>query len=174
MKKYSTTFALIITAFNTFAQNIGSNVMLVRHDTSTLKGSECVWIMKSLTKNDPALKTEIGKPVTLIILEAIEKGKLRAIDPGTNNPIPGKEIFTWHMPVDTAAVFDNAGNSKIEIVQHQRSSDNLNQIRIYQDWYFDVSTGKFHSIIKWLELLEEIHTSSGIFIGIKPFCRILY
>jgi len=174
MKKYSSTFSLIIPVFSLFAQNNSSNSILVHHDTSLLKASECEWIVRSLAKNDPALTNEIGKPVSFVILQAIEKGKLKAIDRETNKPIPGKEIYTWKMPVDTVAVPDNAGNSKIQIVQQQRSPDNLNQIRIYQDWYFDISTGKFYSVIESIELLEEIHTSSGIFIGYNPFCRIFY
>ena len=81
MKKHIPTIALIICAFSSFAQTNNSNSILIRHDTTLLKAEECEWIIKSLAKNNPALTSEIGKPVTLIILEAIEKGKLKAIDP---------------------------------------------------------------------------------------------
>ena len=175
MKKISTTLALVIVVFSLFAQNSNSNTILVRHDTTILIAAECEWIIKSLTKNDPAFTPELGKPVSLIILQAIEKGKLKAIDRMTNKPIPGKEIYTWEMPVDTVAVYDDAGNSKYKIIQRLRSSDNIPRIRIYQDWYLNLATGKLQSEIKWIELLEEIHSSySGIFIGYKPLCRIFY
>jgi hypothetical protein len=175
MKKYIPTIALIICAFSSFAQNNHTNNILVRHDTTLLKAEECEWIVKSLVKNDPSLTSEIGKPVTLIILEAIEKGKLKAIDPETNKPIPAKEIFTWKMSSDTIAEFDNEGNIKgYRAMKHTHSENDLTQINIYQDWYFDVSTGKFHSVIKWIELRGNIVTSQGIFLGTTALCRIYY
>ena len=61
------------------------------------------------------------------------------------------------------------------MLSKRRDPDNISRIRIFQDWYFDVSTGKLQGMIKWIELLEEVHTSySGIFIGYRPFCRIYY
>ena len=82
MKKYIITFAMLIAAFSSFAQ-ANTNSILVRHDTVLLKAGECEWIIKSLVRNDPSLTSEIAKPVTQVILEAIEKGKLKAIDPET-------------------------------------------------------------------------------------------
>ncbi len=175
MKKYITLIALVICTFSSFSQNGNSNTILVRHDTTLLKASECEWIIKSLTKNNPELTSEIGKPVPLIILQAIAKGKLKAIDPETNKQIPGKQIYTWHLTADTIPVYNDAGNATYKVIQRQHSSDNIPIIRIYQDWYFDVSTGKFQSVIKWIELMEEVHTnSSGIFIGYISLCRIYY
>lgn len=175
MKKYIPIAAIVISAFSSFAQNSHSNRMLVRHDTTLLKAAECEWIVKSLTKNDPAITSEIGKPVPLIILQAIEKGKLKAFDLVTNKPIPAKEIFTWKMAADTISAYDDAGNVKYTVVKQRHSFDHLNRLRVFQDWYFDVLTGKFNSVIKWIELLEEIHSSSAsIFIGYLPLCRIYY
>ena len=175
MKKYITFIALVICTFSSFSQNGNSNTILVRHDTTLLKASECEWIIKSLTKNNPELTSEIGKPVPLIILHAIAKGKLKAIDLETNKQIPGKQIYTWHLAADTIPVYNDAGNATYKVIQRQHSSDNIPIIRIYQDWYFDVSTGKFQSVIKWIELMEEVHTnSSGIFIGYISLCRIYY
>lgn len=148
--------------------------MLVRHDTTTLRAMECEWIIKSLIKNAPSVTTDIGKTIPQLILQTIEKGKLKAVDLLTGKAIPAKEIYTWHMPVDTIVQYDDAGNTKYMAVQQRRTADNITQIRIFQDWYFDVSSGKLDSRIKWIELLEEIHTSSGIFIGYMPFCRIYY
>jgi hypothetical protein len=176
MKKIATTLALLIAVFRLLAQSSNSNSILVRHDTTTLKASECEWIIKSLVKNDPGLTAEIGKSVSLVILQAIEKGKVKAIDRETNKLIPGKEIFTWQMPVDTVPQFNMNGDLvKYMVIKSTRSSDDIRQIRVYQDWYFDISTGKLRAIIKWIELLEEVHTSySGLFLGYRPFCRIFY
>ena len=175
MKKYIPTFALIICALSTVAQNSNTNSILIRHDTTLLNADECEWIIKSLLKNDPTLTSEIGKPVPLIIMEAIEKGKLKAIDPETNKPIPAKEIFTWKMTGDTVPEYDTEGNIKrYLVVKRIHSSNDLNQVRIYQDWYFDVSTGKFNAVIKWIELLEDISTSQGIYLGKAALCRIYY
>ena len=148
--------------------------MLVRHDTTLLKASECEWIIKSLAKNDPALTTEIGKSVPLVLLQAIEKGKLRAIDRETNKRIPGKEIYTWNMSTDTVAQYDDKGIARLTVVQQTRSSSSIPLIRVYQDWFLDITTGKFRSTIKWIELMEEIHSYSGMFIGYRPLCRIFY
>src|SRR5689334_15280713 len=111
MKKYTITILLLIVVFNSFAQT-NANSILVRHDTAVLKADECEWLIKSLARNDPALTSAIGKPITLILLEAIEKGRLKAIDPQTNKPIPAKEIFTWKLETDTVIMYDTEGNGK--------------------------------------------------------------
>lgn len=175
MKKYITTLVLVIIAFSSCAQNNSSNTLFVRHDTTTLKAAECEWIIKSLTINDPELTVEIGKSVPLVILQAIEKGRLTAIDPVTNKTIPAKEIYRWQIAADTVGASDAAGNMKYKIVKAERSSTNFSLIRIYQDWYFDIPTAKLRSVIRCIELLEEIHTNySGLFTGYRPFCRIYY
>jgi hypothetical protein len=175
MKKYTSTLALIICALGAFAQNNHANNILVRHDTTLLKAEESEWIVRSLIKNDPALTSQIGKSVSLIILQAIEKGKLKAIDPETNKPIPAKEIFTWKMTADTITIYNNEGNiTKYQAVKRLLSSDYFKQLRIFQDWYFDVSNGKLHSEIKWIELMGDISTSQGVYLGKVAFCRIYY
>ena len=172
MKKYITTLLLAAIGYCCFAQN---NSVLIRHDTTLLKADECEWIIKSLIKNDPALISEIGKPIPLIILQAIEKGRLKAIDPVTNKSIPANAIFTWQAAVDSVLNYDNDGNAKLTTKERRINADNITQIRIYQDWYFDLSTGKFQVQIKWIELLQEIYTSStGLFIGYSPYCIIYY
>ena len=174
MKKQTTTFAFVILVFSSIAQNRSSNVLLVRHDTTILKATECEWIIKSLAKNDLSLTTEIGKSVPQIIFQAIAKGKVKAIDRETNKPIPAREIYTWQMASDTMAIYDDTGNMKIKVVQKQRDPDNVSRIRIFRDWYFDVASGKLLSMIKWIELLEEIQSPSGFFMGYLPLCRIYY
>ena len=149
--------------------------MLIRHDTILLRASECEWIVKSLSKNDPSLTAEIGKSVSVVLLQAIEKGKLKAIDPGTNKPIPAKEITIWQMPKDSLIVFDSTGeNTKVVVVQRSINPDKISQIRIYQDWYFNIETARFEGTIKWIELMTEVYTSSGLFLGMTAFCRIYY
>ncbi len=173
MKKYIPIAAIAFTAFSSFAQINHSNRRLVRHDTTLLKAQECEWIIKSLTKNDALIPSEIGKPVSLHILQAIEKGKLKAYDPVTNKPIPAKEIFTWKMATDTIPTYDDAGSVKYTVFKQRHSLDHLNRLRIFQDWFIDISTGKFNSVINSIELLEEIHSStSGMFIGYLSLCRI--
>jgi hypothetical protein len=176
MNKYIPSIALIICAFSAVAQNNNSNNIPVRNDTKVLKAAECEWIFKPLIKNNPVSTSETRKPVPLIIMEAIEKAKLKAIDPATNKPIPAKEIFTWKMAVDTLPAYDDTGNViKYLVVKRQHSINDLNQIRICQDWYLEEATGKFHTVIKWIELLEEIHSgATGTFIGYSVYCRIYY
>ena len=175
MKKNIIIAGLLFSACSIFAQP-NTNSILVRHDTTILNATECEWLIRSLVKNDPGSTAQIGKSVPLIILEAIEKGNLQAFDYATNKPIPGKEIFTWQMESDTIPVYDSMGNLiKYTAVQHRYSGDNFTRIKIFQDWYFDVLTGKFHSDIKWIEMLSPIYTaSSGIFIGYAALFRIYY
>ncbi|HEX2684329.1 MAG TPA: hypothetical protein VHL77_10370 [Ferruginibacter sp.] len=173
MKKLIACFSIIICSFDSFAQT--TNSILVRHDTAILKAETCEWIIKSLAENDPALTSEIGKPFTGVILEAIEKGKLKAIDPETNEPIPAQDIFTWKMSKDTLPEYDNDGNIKQYVwLQRRRSPDDISQVKVYQDWYFDVAAGKFYSLIKWFELRENVRTSIGLFLGTVALCRIYY
>lgn len=175
MKKAITTLVLVIIVFWSFAQNNQSNTKLVRHDTTLLKVAECEWIIKSLTKNNPELTSEIGKSIPLIILQAIEKGKLKAVDGLSGKFIPAKEIFNWQMPSDTVLQYDNEGNvAKFIVTKQQLNSSSITQIRIFQDWYFNTSTDKIQVEIKCIELLAEIYSSSGLFIGYQPFCNINY
>ncbi len=161
--------------FSTLVFGQGATKFFVRHDTTLLKASDCEWMIKSITKDELVVKTENGKSVPLLILQAIEKGKLKAFDPETNKQIPAKEIFTWQMPADTLSVYDAAGNSKYKVVQSRVNADDIPQIRIFQNWYFNISTGKIVSEIKSIELLQEIRNNfTGVFIGNKRFCRIYY
>ncbi len=172
MKKCISSFALLLFALITNAQNS----ILVRHDTSLLKAAECEWIVKSLIKNTSGLTSEIGKPLPLIILESIEKGKLKAFDPETNKLIPAKEIFTWKVAADTVPEYDdNLNISKYRVVKRLHNGNDFNQIRIYQDWYFDIMTGKFHSTIKCIELMQDISSpQTGMLMGQASFCKIYY
>lgn len=168
MSKISATSILVLCVFSSFAQT-HLNKILVRQDTTTLKAEECEWIIQPISKTG-----ETGKSVPLVILQAIQNGKLRAVDPLTDKQIPPKEIFTWRMAVDTIAESDQEGNMKYKTIQAKHDPGNIPLIRIYQDWYFDVSTGKFRPLIKWIELIEVVKSASGDFNGHQPFCRIYY
>lgn len=172
MKKLIIAICLVIFALGSFAQNS----ILIRHDTSLLKAEECEWIIKSLIKNNPALTSEIGKLVPLIILEAIEKGKLKAFDPETNKPIPAKEIFTWKVAADTVPEYDdNLNISKYRIVKRLFNGSEFNEIRVYQDWYFDITNGKFYTTLKCIELIQDISSpQTDMLMGQASFCKIYY
>jgi len=176
MKKYIAIFVLAVGTLNSFAQNNNSNNVFIRHDTTLLNAAECEWIVRSLVKNDPAITSAIGRSIPQLILKAIENGKLKAVDRVTDKPIPGKEIYTWGRQADSIPAYDVAtGNTKLTIVQRRLSPANITHIRIYHDWNANISTGKLQSVIKWIELLEDVYTSStGMFIGYAPLCRIYY
>ena len=172
MKKHLITLTLAVLACCCHAQN--SNV-LVRHDTTVLKISDCEWIVKSLPKNNPALTSALGTAIPNLILQAVHKGTLRAFDPSTNKQIPAKEIYTWQMGEQTYQKTDPDGsNPRTVTVKNELDVDSITAIRIYQDWYFDVATRRLHSQIKWIELLREVHMASGSILGRAMFCRIYY
>ena len=172
MKKYISIVLLLIINYGCFAQNTS---VLVRHDTSLLRADECEWIVKSLVKNNPALTVQIGKSVPQIMLQAIEKNIMKAFDPETGERIPAKQIFEWKAKTDTVPEFDANGNiSRSVVVKNVLDPSAITQIRIFQDWYFDIVTGKFQPQVKWIELLLEVKTSSGMFIGYQSYCRIFY
>lgn len=174
MKKNICLFLFSITISVLHAQNSNSNSILVRHDTTTLKAGDCEWIIKSLAKNDPALNHELGKSLSLFLLGAIGKGKIKAFDAATNEPIPAKKILTWQIPSDSMMKYDDKGNSKVIVVQGQHDPSRIDEIRICHDWYLDVASGKLQSVIKWIEPREQIYTSTGLFIGYRALCRIFY
>lgn len=170
-----TTLLGLLLLVSTVAISQSSSLVFVRHDTSLLKAADCEWIIRSLSKNDPALVAETGKSIPLIILQSIEKGKLMAFNGETNTAIPAKDIYTWQIGADTVSTYDNEGGLKYILVQRRVNATDINLIRISQDWYFDVATGKLQTEVKWIELLQEVRTQgSGILIGNRAYCRIYY
>lgn len=138
-----------------------------------LQADQGEWIIKSLVTNTATYKSEIGKSVPQIILEAIEKGTIKAFDVESNQPIQANEIFTWRIETVTEQVVDSAFNVvQTNILQPMRTADHVTGIKIYQDWYIDLTSKKFQSIIKWIELVEEARSPAGDLIGNKSFCRI--
>ena len=165
MKKQILFFLFSVQAIFISAQ--GNNTLL-RHDTTLLKSEECQWLVKtSAAKN---------KSVPLVILEAVQSGKLKAFDPQTNKSIPANKIFTWGQSADTTMVWDAKKNENvIEVIQHKIDPEHLTRIRVYHDWYISNATGKIESQIKMLELIGEVRTpSTGDLIGYQPLFRIYY
>lgn len=172
MEKHLITLALAVLAYCCSAQN---SSVLVRHDTTLLKASECEWIIKSLPKNYRSLTSALGTPIPNLILQAVRKGQLRAFDPSTNKQIPAKDIYTWQMGDQTHLKTDPDGSNPREVtVKKELDLDAIVAIRVYQDWYFDVATRRLHAQLKWIELLREIHIADGSLVGRAMFCRIYY
>ncbi len=168
MKKNTTTLALVISVFCSYGQINLSKEILVRHDTTTLKAEECLWLVHA-----PGNK---NKSVPLLMLEAIQSGKLKAFDPQTNELIPGNKIFTWHQSADTAMVWDaKKDENVIKGIQHKINPENLTRIRIYHDWFLNSSTGKIESRINMFEVMGEVRVpSTNDLIGFQPLFRIRY
>ncbi len=175
MKKHSITLILMLTTFGSFAQNNDSNSIFVRHDRTTLKANECEWVIKSLLKDSTEVASEKGKSIPAVLLEAIEAGRLKAFDSWTNKLIPANEVYTWGMSIDTVAVYEE-DILKYKVVQNRRTGDDIKQIRIYQDWYFDVKKLVLFAIIKSIEFLEpdRLIGSYNEESDVVPFCRIDY
>src|SRR5215212_5563104 len=130
MSNYLTVLFIVFSS-TAYCQSNNASEIFVRHDTTILKAEESQWIVKSLVKNDPSLTGEIGKSIPRLILQAIQKGKLKAIDPESNQPIPAKKILTWQMRVDTLPDYDLEGNVKgYRSLQAVRDGSSITQIRV--------------------------------------------
>ncbi|MBK7561837.1 MAG: hypothetical protein IPI68_10005 [Chitinophagaceae bacterium] len=168
MKRITTTLAFVFTVFSSFAQNNLSKEILVRHDTTTLKAVECEWIFK------PQARTV--KSVPQVILESVQSGKLKAYDPQTNELIPGNKIYAWRQAADTLMVWDaRKEENVIKVIQHKINPEHITRIRVYQDWYLNMATGKIASQIKMFEMMGEVRTpSSGDIMGYQILYRVQY
>lgn len=175
MKKYIFFLISLISSFSSFAQKQDTNIVFVRQDTISLKASECAWIIKPLEKGNSISSSESGNSIPQLLLQAIEKEKLKAFDSWTDKPIPAKEIYTWQMRIDTIDVSGDSSNPKFDVVQQIRTADNIPQIRICQYWYFDIEGNKLFTRIKWIELMEfDRYSFNKEDRDIVPFCRIYY
>ncbi|PWA09168.1 hypothetical protein [Flavobacterium laiguense] len=175
MKKHTFLLISLITVFASFAQNKDTNAFFVRQDTISLKASECAWIIKPLEKDNSVSSSETGNSIPQLLLQAIEKGKLKAFDSWTDKPIPAKEIYTWQMRIDTIDVSGDSGNPKFGVVQKIRTANDIPRIRVCQDWYFDLEDNKLFTRIKWIEFMEfDPYSFNMENRDIVPFCRIYY
>lgn len=116
-------------------------------------------------------RTDIGS----LIYQDILKGNLKPIDIETSKQIPVKKFLTWKMPADTMAVYDINDPSKItayKVVQAERSSRELNRIRIKQDFYFDFKNERLYSIIRSVTLMQVARSYDGTIRGQYPYCRL--
>lgn len=166
MKKITTTIIFTLLLFTTFAQ---TNAVFIRHDSTVLRSSDANWLLP------PASIPNSAHTVTTWFLQAIFKGKIKAVDPNDGKPIPGSQIYSWNMSGDTIAVYDDDLESAgYHVVKREINSQDIDRIRIQQDWYLNSASGKIYSQIRCIELMMKIYTSSGLEIGYKPFCRINY
>ena len=155
--------------------------IFLRHDTTLLLASECNWLMTPVPvkgKSANAIPIAVADHETTVsewFLSSINKGRLKAFDPFSGDPIPSKRIYNWNMPADTIAVFDEKDEiSKYKVVNYEVKPEKINRIRVQKDWWLDKSTGKIFTRTRWIELLIEVQNSSGTYIAHKPFCRIYY
>jgi hypothetical protein len=172
MKKYSISIVFAVIMFGAIAQQ-GST--LIRHDTVLLKSVECNWLIPLVHEKDHSLNNTSEGTVGGWLLQTVKKGKLKAFDSFTGKQIPANQIYTWNLPVDTAADYNvNTGTTKYRIVRAKLDPARITQIRVQQDWRLNYTSGEIFSQIRWIELLTEAFSSLGEVIGTKPFCRIYY
>jgi hypothetical protein len=171
MRKLTTTIAMALLVLAASGQ---TTPLFIRHDTLVLRSSECEWAVQSLIKKDSSLIKNNGKSVPEIILNAVQQERLKAIDINSNSQIPASKIYTWHMPADTMVQIDPNDKTTYTVIQGKVDPNKIKQVRVYQDWYFDVNSSRFYSIIKWIDLISEVYTQDGTFRGYTVFCRIYY
>lgn len=117
---------------------------------------------------------EVADSLPVLLLQAIEKGKVKAMDHFSGEQIPAAEIYTWRMVKDTVARYDSDSNIKYEVVQSFRKPEAITRLRIMQSWYWDTEKSRLYSRVSWMELLEEVYDASGSFRAYRPLCRIYY
>jgi hypothetical protein len=112
-----------------------------------------------------------------VLLQDLYSGKIKATDYETGETISEKDFLTWKMSADTVPVYDIADPSKFvrhEVVKISRNPDQLGNIRIVQEHWFDFKKEKLYSVVKEVIIMEEIYSRVGkTIIGWRPFCRLL-
>ncbi len=166
MKKATLIALIIVIASAGIAQQT-----FIRHDTIVLKPNNSNWeISQQIPLSSTKRATTKSLPATL--LEAINKGAMKAFDPYTNKRIPAKEIYSWHLNNDTLQSMDANGTISLIVAINTHQPDHIKEIRVYQDWFFNEASGKLQSITKQLELMEEIYATTGDLMGQQVLCRI--
>lgn len=112
-------------------------------------------------------KTDIGS----LIYQDILKGNLKAIDVESGKVIPAKKLLSFGMSSDTTASF-HEDPVRITVVHRERSSSDLNCIRIKQDFYFDFKNERLYSVVRSVTLMEIIYLPNGVVRGLRSFCRL--
>ena len=169
MKKITTAIAFALTVLASSAQ---TNSLFLRRDTVVLKAQECNWLIPSGEKSNGG---NAMNNVSEWFIQSIQKGKLKAVDPDSDQVIPARKILTWNGAADTVAVVDENGETtKYQVVQTEINPSRISRIRILQDWYLDRASGKLFSRVTWVELMLEVEGPSGLFMGFKPYCRVYY
>jgi hypothetical protein len=143
----------------------------IRHDTIVLKPINSKWELPQPVQLSSTKKVT-SKSLPAAILDAINKGSIKAFDPYTNKRIPATAIYSWHLNNDTLQSMDANGTISLIVAINTHQPDHIKEIRIYQDWFFNAASGKLQAITKQLELMEEIYASTGDLMGQQVFCRI--
>lgn len=166
MKKIATAIAFTFLISPAFTQ---TNIVFIRHDNTVMNASDANWLIP------PASIPNSARTVTDWFLQSIYKGKIKAVDPDDSKPIPGGQIYSWRMPSDTVAVYDdNLETTKYQVIKGVIDPQKIDRIRIRQDWYLNTTSGKIYSRIRCIELMIKIYSSTGLELGYRPFCRIDY
>lgn len=166
MKKLTITIASLFMMLISFSQTV-----FLRHDTAVLNASECNWLVPSVKQSSVSKANEIT--VAQWLLSAIKKGKLKAVDALTGKTIAADKITAWKMPADTVAVYDSSRNVQgYKLVQTEVNPERISRLRILQDWYMNYNTSMIVTKLLAVELLIEVYSESGLYIGYKPFCTI--
>jgi len=156
---------------------VDKNKPIVLSKDVLLINTEEVTYNFKLNENDASdsVLTIGGDHIIQRLFDEITAGKIKAWDFNKGKLIPAKQFSSWGTPRFLVPKFDQNGEqvSATEVAQ-ERNPDSISQIRIQQEWYFDFKNEKLYSRIKWIDLVEKVYTSTGIFLGTTPFCRIRY
>lgn len=159
-----------------FGQTNNNPAFFICHDTVILQPSQGNWLIPASLKSGDE---KTGSPNTLgrCLLRAVAEGKLKAIDNVTGEQIPAGQIYTWRMPSDTVAYYDNPDIVKVtsyKVIQSVLSPEDIMRLRVQQDWYLDQQKGQIFSKVVWVDLMMQVYFPSGEFRGYRPYCRIFY
>lgn len=144
-----------------------SKTYFLKQDTITLTSQNSNWLV-------PPEVSAKSKTMGAYLIDAIQRGKLKATDPETGQPIPAKDILSWKMQKDTVPQFDAEGNvSTYAVYQAIVDPEKITRIKVIQNWYLDAATGKLVSKPAYMLLYLEKDLPSGITVLVS-FCRIDY
>lgn len=116
-----------------------------------------------------------GTDIGSLIYQDILKGNLKAVDAQTGKLISPKSLLSMNNYADTMAVYDINDPSRIvaySILHKERSSTELNRIRIKQDLYFDFKNERLYSVVRSVTLMMAVRLPDGQLRGVMPFCRL--
>jgi hypothetical protein len=112
-----------------------------------------------------------------LLLQDLQKGKIKAADYDTGENILYKNFLTWKAGSnDTIPVYDISDPTRIarfEVIKAERNAEDLNRLRIVQDHYFDFKNEKLYSLIRSVIIMVPVRAYDGRVLGYRPFCKLL-